>query len=140
MKLSLLLLSLCIVCLSNAQSTNEQSIRRILDEQTDAWNKGDLENFMKAYWKNDSLMFIGKSGVTYGWKNTLENYKKGYPGATAMGRLSFNVLQVKKISSRYYYVTGKWHLDRTIGNLEGHYTLLFKKIRGEWVIVADHSS
>ncbi len=140
MKLSLLLLSICMVCLSNAQSKNEKHIRRILDEQTAAWNIGDLENFMKGYWRDDSLMFIGKSGVTYGWENTLQNYKKGYPDATAMGRLSFNVLQVKKFSSRYYYVTGKWHLERTIGNLEGHYTLVFKKIKGEWVIIADHSS
>ncbi len=140
MRLLFLLLSLFAMYLSNAQSKNEKKIRRILDEQATAWNNGDLENFMKGYWKNDSLMFIGKNGITYGWKNTLNNYKKGYPDAAVMGRLSFDGLQLRKLSSRYYYVTGKWRLERTIGNLEGHYTLLMKKMKGEWLIIADHSS
>jgi hypothetical protein len=119
---------------------DEKKILQILEHQTVAWNRGDIENFMEGYWKSDSLMFIGKSGVTRGWQRTLDNYKKGYPDATAMGKLSFNIITVKKLSSKYYYVVGKWMLKRSIGDLSGHYDLLFKKIRGEWVIIADHSS
>ena len=85
-------------------------------------------------------MFIGKTGVTYGWQNTLNNYKKGYPDAAAMGKLKFNILHVKKLSSLYYSVVGKWFLTRSIGNVDGHFTLLFKKIRGNWLIISDHSS
>ena len=95
---------------------------------------------MKGYWENDSLMFIGKSGVTYGYKNTLENYKKNYPDTAAMGKLTFTLIQVKRLSPEYYHVTGKWHLKRTIGDIGGHYTLLFRKIKGQWVIISDHSS
>ncbi len=122
------------------QSKNEKAIRKILDTQTEAWNKGDLENFMIGYWQNDSLMFIGKTGITYGYTNTLNNYKKGYPDATAMGKLTFNIVTVKRLSAKYYHVVGKWHLKRTIGDLSGHYTLLFKKVNGNWVVIADHSS
>jgi hypothetical protein len=82
-----------------------------------AWNRGDIENFMKGYWENDSLMFIGKNGITYGWTNTLNNYKKGYPDTAAMGKLSFNINTVKRLSKEYYYVVGKWHLQRSIGDL-----------------------
>ena len=85
-------------------------------------------------------MFIGKSGVTYGWTNTLNNYKKNYPDTVAMGKLSFNILSVKRLSIEYFHVVGKWHLQRSIGDLSGHYTLLIKKIKGRWVIIADHSS
>ena len=123
-----------------SQNKDELSIRKLMEEQTIAWNKGDAEGFMNGYWKNDSLMFIGKSGITYGWVNTLNNYKKGYPDTAAMGKLSFNIISVKKISEEYYYVTGKWNLKRSIGDLSGHYTLLFEKINGAWVIIADHSS
>lgn len=123
-----------------AQSTDEKAIRELLNGQTIAWNKGDIEGFMKGYWKNDSLMFIGKSGITYGWTNTLNNYKKGYPDTAAMGKLSFDLIMVKRIDKKYFQVVGKWHLKRTIGDLSGHYTLLLKKINGEWVIIADHSS
>ncbi len=123
-----------------AQSANEKNIRKILTAQTAAWNRGDLDQFMNGYWMNDSLMFIGKSGVTYGWTNTLNNYKRGYPDTAAMGKLTFNIIKLKKLSKKYYHITGKWFLKRTIGDVGGHFTLLFKKINGRWVIIADHSS
>jgi ketosteroid isomerase-like protein len=139
-KIWLLGFALFIVMIVQAQTTDEKKIRSILDEQTAAWNRGDIDAFMKGYWENDSLMFIGKSGVTYGWTNTLNNYKKGYPDAAAMGQLSFTLIKVEKLSGKCYSIVGKWHLKRTIGDVGGHYTLLFKKINGEWVIVQDHSS
>ena len=123
-----------------AQSKDEIAIRRLLDEQAAAWNRGNIEDFMKDYWKNDSLMFMGKSGITYGWNNTLNNYKKGYPDTTAMGKLSFNIITVKQLSFQYFHVAGKWHLQRSIGDLSGYFTLLFKKIDDGWVIITDHSS
>jgi ketosteroid isomerase-like protein len=123
-----------------AQSKDELAIRHLLTEQTAAWNRGDVASFMNGYWENDSLMFIGKSGITYGWTNTLNNYKKGYSDTTAMGKLSFNIISVKRLSKQYYHVVGKWLLKRSIGDLSGHFTLLFKKINGNWVIIADHSS
>ena len=118
----------------------EAAIRSLLQKQTEAWNRGDIEGFMGGYWKNDSLMFIGKSGITYGWQQTLNNYKKGYPDKTAMGELTFTLIEMKPLSKKYFSVVGKWHLKRTIGDLSGHYTLLLKKIKGKWVIVKDHSS
>jgi ketosteroid isomerase-like protein len=140
MKQLLLCLCLFITVTVFSQSKNELAIRNLLADQTAAWNRGDVEGFMKGYWKNDSLMFIGKSGITYGWKNTLANYKKGYPDTTAMGKLDFNIIKVKKLSAKYYEVIGKWHLQRSIGDLAGHFTLLFEKIKRQWVIIADHSS
>ena len=85
-------------------------------------------------------MFIVKNGVTYGYQNTLMNYKKNYGSAEAMGILSFDLVKVQHLSSDYYYVVGKWHLKRTIGDVGGHYDLLFRKVDGSWVIIADHSS
>jgi ketosteroid isomerase-like protein len=124
----------------HAQSKDEQAIRNAMAEQLTAWNTGDLDRFMQTYWQSDSLKFIGKSGITYGWQKTLENYKKGYPDTATMGKLDFTILEVKKLSELYYFVTGKWYLTRSIGNVGGYYTLLFKKIKNRWVIVVDHSS
>ena len=138
----LLLILICILCSSTGftQDKNARAILKLLDTQTAAWNKGDLQGFMKGYWENDSLRFIGKSGITYGWNNTLANYKRGYPDTAAMGKLQFTILVVKKLSPRYYEVVGKWYLKRSIGDASGHYTLLLRKIKGSWVIVSDHSS
>lgn len=140
MRVDLLFLLLCASLVSSAQKNEEQRIRQLLATQTQAWNRGDLEGFMQTYWKSDSLMFIGKSGVTRGWQKTLDNYKKGYPDTAAMGKLSFDILSVQKLSPEYFSVVGKWMLKRSIGDISGHYTLLLRKIKGQWVIVADHSS
>ena len=138
---SLLLCFLVFLSMSaSAQSSDEAKIRQLLATQTEAWNKGDIESFMQTYWKNDSLMFVGKSGVTRGWQQTLENYKKNYPDSAAMGKLSFDIIQVKKLSPEYFFVVGKWMLKRSIGDVSGHYNLLMRKIRGRWFIIADHSS
>lgn len=134
----MLMLFISIKCFS--QDKDAQAIRQLLSKQSNAWNTGKIEAFMHGYWQSDSLLFIGKSGPKYGYKTTLENYKRGYPDTAAMGKLHFNILETRRLSTDHYFVVGKWHLQRTIGNLEGFFTLLFKKIKGEWLIVADHSS
>ncbi len=127
-------------CSIHAQNRDEQAIRKILADQTTEWNKGNIASFMSGYWKSDSLLFVGKNGPKYGFQKALDNYKKGYPDTVAMGQLSFDILQVRRLSPDYYFVLGKWILQRTIGNLEGYYTLLFRKIKGKWLIIVDHSS
>ena len=123
-----------------SQSGDESEVRNVLAKQNAAWNRGDVDTFMVGYWENDSLMFIGKSGVTYGYKNTLANYKRNYPDTTVMGKLTFTLIQVKQLSAEYFHVTGKYYLTRTIGDASGHFTLMFRKINGKWVIISDHSS
>ena len=125
---------------TQAQNKHRINIMKAMNEQLAAWNAGDINRFMSTYWQSDSLMFIGKSGITYGWQNTLNNYKKGYPDTASMGKLDFNILKVKKISPIYYFVVGKWNLTRSIGNIGGHFTLMFRKIKNKWLIVSDHSS
>ena len=132
--------SLLFSIFSVAQNNTENKIISILQTQDESWNNGDIDGFMQTYWKSDSLMFIGKSGVTYGWINTLNNYKRGYPDTAAMGKLTFTLINIKKLSRKDYHVIGKWHLTRTAGNLQGHFTLLLQKIKGKWLIIADHSS
>jgi uncharacterized protein (TIGR02246 family) len=138
-----LFVSLFFILIANpgfSQLADEAQIREILDRQTQAWNRGDLEAFMKGYWENDSLMYIGKGGVTYGYNATLNSYKKNYGDTARMGNLRFDILHVKSMGPGYYFVVGKWFLKRSAGDVGGHYTLIFKKIKGEWVIISDHSS
>lgn len=140
-----ILLLACLLCLGTpffAQQNNAdtRAIRKVMQDQQDAWNRGDLEGFMQGYWQSDSLRFIGSRGLTYGWKATLDNYKKGYPDRDAMGTLEFDVLSIERLSKKSAFVVGKWRLSRKAGDLSGHYTLLWRKIKGKWVIVADHSS
>lgn len=119
---------------------DKHAILAQLSVQENAWNKGDLKTFMQTYWKNDSLTFVGSKGVIYGWDNTLRNYEKNYTDTTKMGKLYFDIIKVDLLDATHAFVIGAWHLKRSIGDLGGHYTLLFRKIDGQWVIAVDHSS
>ena len=118
----------------------KQAVLKVLDAQGLAWNKGDLETFMQTYWKSDSLLFVGQNGAKYGWKTTLDNYRKSYPDKAAMGTLSFDIKDVRFITSTDAFVLGAWHLQRQKDQPHGFFTLLLRKIKGEWLIVTDHSS
>lgn len=124
----------------NSQSSALTSIALAMNEQENAWNTGDLEGFMKHYWKSDSLRFIGSRGLNYGWQTTLDNYKRSYPDHEAMGQLTFTNKYMDVVAPDAAFIAGKWQLDRTADTLSGHYSLLWKRINGRWVIVADHSS
>lgn len=140
MKKIWLILFMIVTITSQAQSKDERDIRKILADQISFWNKGDIPKFMQGYWENDSLVFIGKNGPTYGFKNTLTNYQKNYPNKDYMGILKFDILSVQSIEKDHYFVIGKFMLERKVGNASGHFTLIFKRIKGVWKIVSDHSS
>ncbi|PCI02108.1 MAG: DUF4440 domain-containing protein [Flavobacteriaceae bacterium] len=115
------------------------AIRNVLEQSAIDWSKGDLEGYMNAYWESEELQFIGSKGVTYGWEKTLSNYKKGYPTAAHTGTLTFDIIHVDFLAKGVYSVVGKYHLDRTVGEANGIFTLLFKQIDGKWKIIVDHS-
>lgn len=112
-------------------------IRLVMEAQEIAWNKHDLEGFMQGYWQSDQLKFYGANGLTLGWKNTLANYKKNYPTKTESGMLNFVINDITKIEGDSYWVMGEYHLKRTIGNADGVFIIIFKKIGDKWKIVAD---
>ena len=142
--ISSLLCLLLVVFQSGCSSINSEKeigrIQSVMNRQQEAWNRGDIDAFMSGYWQSDSLRFIGKRGITYGWQSTLNNYKSSYPGKEAMGRLQFTNLSTELIGDSAAYVIGKWELFRAADTIGGHYSLLWKNIHGQWLIVADHSS
>jgi ketosteroid isomerase-like protein len=117
-----------------------QTIRRAIAEQQEAWNRGDIPAFMQAYWRSDELQFIGGSGVTKGWQATLDNYYRRYPDRAAMGQLTFGIVSMEKISSKCVFLVGTWDLKRQNDAPGGHFVLIWKKIKGKWLITADHTS
>ena|ERR1700752_1557535 len=143
----IILLSVSFSVFAQKAKNETKTVLNNMKIQEECWNKGDISGFMKYYWNNDSLKFIGSKGITYGWQKTLDNYLKGYPTKEAMGILKFTVIEITQLSGTSIYVIGKWELtkdtsassvtDKSVG---GHFTLLWKKINGNWVIVSDHTS
>lgn len=125
---------------SSLIDTDKGNILQVLKTQENAWNQRDFEGFMQGYLQSDSLKFYGRNGLTKGWQNTLTNYKKGYPTAAESGTLRFKINDISPIENSSYWVMGEFFLERAVGNANGIFMLIFKKIDGHWKIVADMSA
>lgn len=127
-------------CADQSTETDDKKvILSILGAQEKAWNNYDIEGFMEGYWKSDSLKFYGASGLTYGWQQTLDNYHKRYPSKDHTGTLKFKINDITKVNRDSYFVMGEYHLTRPVGDANGIFMIIFKKIDGEWKIIADTS-
>jgi len=126
---------------SLGQSTaSESAIRKVMDEQAAAWNKGDIDGYMKGYWVSDKLTFVSGDTVTRGWQATLDRYKKGYNTREKMGVLTFSDLEITVLSKDAAIVLGSWHLKRSKDEPHGKFTLVFRKFKEGWRITLDHTS
>jgi hypothetical protein len=122
------------------RTKDADAIVNMLSYQVKWWNAGNIDLYMHGYWNSDSLLFIGSKGPRHGYDSTLRRYKEAYPDKDRMGHLTSYITGMTKLSAEYYFVVGRWALKRNAGDVDGSYTLLIRKINGEWVIVCDHSS
>ena len=116
-----------------------EEIPRLLERQAQAWNAGDIDAFMVPYWHSPDLTFSSGGHVTRGWQATLERYHHRYPTREAMGRLTFNDLEITEVGPGVALVLGRWRLERT-EPIGGAFSLVLRKDAGKWVIVHDHTS
>jgi uncharacterized protein (TIGR02246 family) len=118
----------------------ESDIRRVMNDQVAAWNRGDIDGFMRGYWNSADLVFVSGDNVTRGWQPTLEHYKKSYDSRAKMGTLMFSDLEIKVLASDAAVVLGSWALARDKDNPHGKFTLTFRRFRDGWRIIIDHTS
>jgi len=145
--LIILLVGLFTIGISGCSTTKkisdvdaEASIHKVMQMQEEAWSDGDIRQFMEGYWKSENLTFVGKSGVNRGWKTTMDNYFRGYPNKTTMGTLSFEVIEMNRLSDKAYHMIGRYTLEREADKPTGLFTLIWRHIDGKWLIVSDHTS
>lgn len=134
---------LLFVSVSFAQGSEEKSknqILKVLNEQTAAWNRGDIEGFMQGYWNSPEMTFVSGDSVTRGWQPTLDRYKKSYDTRSKMGTLSFSELEIKMLGGKAAVVLGRFTLVREKDKPTGLFTLSFRKFKNGWKIILDHTS
>jgi uncharacterized protein (TIGR02246 family) len=124
------------------ESPSAAVIRQVLDDQATAWNRGDVDAFMRAYKDSPDTTFIGKT-IAQGYQPILERYKKTYSSNDAMGTLDYSDITVRELGANYAVVTGKFHLARTPaggGDAQGIFSLVWEKTAEGWKIILDHTS
>ena len=142
MKLASPVFLLILLTISVAAQDNKQAgaIRKVMEDQTAAWNRGDIDGFMGGYWRSEKLVFVSGDKVTRGWQQTLDNYKKSYDSRAKMGTLTFSDLEINVLSKDAAVVLGSWWLKREKDDPKGKFTLLFRKFKDGWRVVMDHTS
>jgi beta-aspartyl-peptidase (threonine type) len=132
---------LSLVLAGAARAGGPDAVRKVLDDQVTAWNRGDLEGFMAGYWKSDRLTFFSGNNKTAGWQATLDRYRKRYQsGGKAMGRLAFEDLTVEMLGGEAALVRGRFRLRIGDETPTGLFTLILRRFPDGWRIVHDHTS
>ncbi|WP_031496828.1 YybH family protein [Bryobacter aggregatus] len=120
----------------------EASVRKVLDAQSAAWNRGDIAGFMTGYEHSEDITFIGKT-LTRGYDGVLARYRRDYGDRAKMGKLQFVDVEVKMLAEGVALVWGRYVLERTAeggGPATGRFTLIAKKAAAGWKFIHDHTS
>jgi ketosteroid isomerase-like protein len=126
--------------LHDANRISEREIRAVLEWQVQAWNDGDLQRFMRGYWKNDSTLFASGGNFSKGWQEMLARYQRGYPTREKMGQLEFKIYKLEIMGEEWARVLGQWQLAVGATNPHGLFTLILRRFAEGWRIVHDHTS
>ncbi len=138
-QLMVILFLLIVPAISFSQSKEEKKILATLRLEEKYWSSGDIDAYVSLYAPSDSTRMILSKGATYGKENILAFYKKYWP-KEKMGQLVLDGERLEKLSRKYYYVTGYFHVKYPDGKtVDGRYSSLMKKIKGKWYLYTDHS-
>jgi uncharacterized protein (TIGR02246 family) len=125
---------------SRRDATTTAAVRAVLDAQSAAWNRGDIEGFMDGYARSPDITFVSGDSFTRGWQTVHDRYQKNYDSREKMGTLTFSDLETSVLSNDAAVVTGRWHLQRANDQPHGRFTLIFRRTRQGWRVVHDHTS
>jgi uncharacterized protein (TIGR02246 family) len=122
-----------------------REVEDMLRASADSWNAGDLEGFLDDYWNSEELTFSGARGVTRGWERVRQGYRDSYwaPGAVR-DSLRFEEMEVLPLGLDHALALGRYVLYQPEGggieSSSGYFTLILRRMNGEWRIVHDHTS
>ena len=136
----IILLNSIIIHTQDFRESDSLSILSVLENQKKAWNNNDIDKFMLGYLNSEKLIFVSKNGPVYGWDFVKDRYKTEYSSKYLMGDLDFEIYDLFLITNRSAILIGKFNLVRDDEELTGFFSLIFKKIKGDWYIVSDHTS
>lgn len=119
---------------------DRHAIAKVLFDQRDAWNAGDIEGFMAGYVPTDELLFTSGAKLRRGFAATRTRYRERYVDGGAMGRLAFSELEIHGLGPDAAWVLGRWALTDTPEAGSGVFTLVFVRRQGRWAILHDHTS
>lgn len=116
-------------------------VAALLAQSSSAWNRGDLDAFMKTYEDSPQTEYVSSKTIYHGYAAIRARYAGHYqPGH--MGTLSMTDLAVRPLGADYAVATARWHLARPAdkgGNVSGLFSLVLHRNSAGWHIITDHT-
>lgn len=119
------------------------AVEAAMADSAEGWNSGDLAGFMAIYSDAPDTSFVTKTGVLRGKAVMAERYRTKYDFANAAKRgvLGFATLDFRLLDPGHALYIGRYTLTAADGSVQsGMTSLVFRKERVGWRIIADHSS
>ncbi|MCA8980165.1 MAG: nuclear transport factor 2 family protein [Planctomycetes bacterium] len=140
--LALLFLLVSTSCHSTRKEnpTTAEALRVFGDQQM-SWNAGNLDEFVsKGYWNDAALTLFSNGEIVKGYDQVLARYRERF-GESELGKLTFTGFETVGVTDTLIVVRGRWRIDYSAqDDREGLFTLVLRKIDGEWRIIHDHNS
>ncbi len=116
-------------------------VTHVLAASAEGWNRGDLGTFMDAYLDSPTTTYWGSRGLLRGYAEIRRHYAPRFmPGATR-DSLRFDDIEARRLGTDYALATSRWVLFRGDSvTATGPFTLVLRRVEGEWRIIHDHSS
>jgi uncharacterized protein (TIGR02246 family) len=122
-------------------AAENDAVVAVLEAQRDAWNRGDLDGYMAGYEHSPELVFTSGGNIRRGWEETRTKYEARYGADPAtMGRLEFEIDEVRGLSDRSAVVLGHWRLTETPQAGGGVFSVVLVRSDAGWRVVHDHTS
>jgi uncharacterized protein (TIGR02246 family) len=118
----------------------EAAIRDIFEAGCAAWNRGDLDGYLRSYWDSDQTLWVSGGSLRRGREAIAAAYKSRFSNPLQMGKLTIADLEIEVLTSTDATAFGRWIPLMEGGPSRGFFTVRLKKVEGTWLFVSDHSS
>jgi hypothetical protein len=109
--------------------------------QIAAWNRGDIEAALLAYWDSPMMTWVSKSGVDYGYTAFADALRKDFADPKSMGTYSAEILDARDLGPDANQIVFRWKIMRGEKRLMGGIsTQIWRRIDGQWRAVFEHAS
>lgn len=115
--------------------------RKGVAAQVEAWNRGDLEAALAAYWDSPKMTWVSRSGIQYGFAPFEDAIRKDFADPASMGIYSTQILDARDLGPGTHLIVYRWKIvkgeKRLMGGLS---TQIWRQLNGNWRVVLEHAS
>ncbi|MFN2289481.1 MAG: SgcJ/EcaC family oxidoreductase [Chromatocurvus sp.] len=133
---------LALVQLSPAQAEDAESeVRAVIAGLQTSWNAADMDGYLAAYNRDDSMSLTYGNTVVQGWDALNALFRKSYPDEERMGKFSIDSIAVTLLGDDAAVAYGNFTHVFPEETIHGGYSHVLARLEdGRWIIQHERTS